>query len=106
SSSPLALGLNSLENPKTLVHFDERGMAFHALGVAKASQKPVALFCTSGTAVANLFPAVMEGAMSRIPLIIITADRSQDKYACGENQTVFQQKMFADYVKFQADISL
>ncbi len=106
SSVPLALGLSSLENPRTMVHFDERGMAFHALGIAKASQKPVALFCTSGTAVANLFPAIMEGAMSRIPLIVITADRSQDKYFSGENQTVVQQKIFADYVKFQIDLSL
>ncbi len=106
SSSPLALGLNFLENPKTLVHFDERGMAFHALGYAKASQKPAALFCASGTAVANLFPAIMEGALSRISLIVITADRSQDKYFSGENQTVVQQKMFEDYVKFQCDISM
>ncbi len=104
-STPLVLALNSLKGVKTCVHFDERGMAFYALGVAKATQKPVALFVTSGTAVANLFPAIMEASLSRIPLIILTADRPQENYFCGANQTVDQAKIFAGYVRFQFDLS-
>ncbi len=104
-STPLVLALNCFDKAKKMVHFDERGMAFLALGIAKASNKPVALFVTSGTAVANLFPAVMEAHATRTPLIIITADRPQEKLSLGSNQTVDQAKIFSTYVHKAFDLS-
>ncbi|MEH6651558.1 MAG: 2-succinyl-5-enolpyruvyl-6-hydroxy-3-cyclohexene-1-carboxylic-acid synthase [Motiliproteus sp.] len=78
-------------------HFDERGLGFLALGIAKASQQPVAILTTSGTAVANLYPAVIEAAQTDIPLIIISADRPPRLHECGANQAIDQYKIFAKY---------
>ena len=79
-----------------MVHFDERGMAFHAFGYAKATKEPVALVVTSGTAVANLYPAIMSAAHERVPLIVITADRQPELRECGANQTADQVKIFSE----------
>src|SRR5689334_13608743 len=68
-------------------HFDERGLGFYALGCAKGSGKPVALLVTSGTAVGNLMPAIMEASNDHVPLILITADRPQELRDCSANQT-------------------
>jgi len=83
-----------------VMHFDERGAAFYAYGYAKSSQTPVLLFVTSGTAVANLFPAVMESSLQQVPLIIITADRPHEARDCGFNQICDQVKIFGSYVRW------
>jgi 2-succinyl-5-enolpyruvyl-6-hydroxy-3-cyclohexene-1-carboxylate synthase len=103
-STPLALAI--AEHPQTehLVHFDERGLAFHALGYAKASQRSVALIATSGTAVANFLPAVMEASQERIPLILLTADRPHELRHCGANQACDQVKLFSNYVRWEVDL--
>ena len=74
-SSPLTVSAGQNKRIKTFVHFDERGLAFHALGYASVSKKPVVLICTSGTAAANFFPAIVEASKKKVPLIVLTADR-------------------------------
>lgn len=77
---------------------DERSAAFFALGLAKRSGRPVVLVCTSGTAGANYFPAVIEAHESGVPLLIITADRPPEMRDCASGQTIDQQKLFGGYV--------
>jgi 2-succinyl-5-enolpyruvyl-6-hydroxy-3-cyclohexene-1-carboxylate synthase len=103
-STPLALAAS--ENPlaKTFVHFDERGLAFAGVGIAKATQNPVCLICTSGTAVANFYPAIVEASMSFTPLIILIADRPSENRDNGSNQTIDQVKMFGSYLRWEIDI--
>lgn len=103
-STPLAVAIAENKRARTFVHFDERGLAFHALGYAIATGKPAALVVTSGTAVANLFPAVMEAAMSHIPLILLTADRPPELRDSGGNQTVDQVKIFGTFTRWQVDL--
>ncbi|MFP6614828.1 MAG: thiamine pyrophosphate-binding protein, partial [Candidatus Hydrogenedentota bacterium] len=82
-STPLTWAAAEHPDLTTVVHFDERGLAFHALGLAKAGAHPVALVCTSGSAVANMLPAVVEASMSHTPLILLTADRPFELVDCG-----------------------
>jgi 2-succinyl-5-enolpyruvyl-6-hydroxy-3-cyclohexene-1-carboxylate synthase len=103
-STPLALALAHHPKCQATVHFDERGIAFFALGMAKVSLQPVCIITTSGTAVANLFPAVMEAAHDRIPLIILTADRPPELRDCGANQTCDQVKLFEGYTRWHVDL--
>jgi 2-succinyl-5-enolpyruvyl-6-hydroxy-3-cyclohexene-1-carboxylate synthase len=103
-STPLAFAVSEDPRVKSLVHYDERGVAFHALGYAKATQKPVALISTSGTAVGNFLPAIMEASNSRVPLIVLTADRPPELRDVNANQTVDQVKVFHNFVRWQYDL--
>lgn len=103
-STPLMLAAVSHPKAKTHVHYDERGLGFFALGIAKASQKPVAIIVTSGTALGNLFPSVMEAYHSHTPLILLTADRPHELRNAGANQTCDQIKLFQPFVHFQTDL--
>lgn len=76
------------------------------MGMAKAMRKPVALICTSGTAAANFYPAVIEAHYSRIPLIILTADRPHELREVGAPQAIDQQFLFGNFVKFFTDSAL
>ncbi|MCK3655134.1 2-succinyl-5-enolpyruvyl-6-hydroxy-3-cyclohexene-1-carboxylate synthase [Pasteurellaceae bacterium Macca] len=78
-------------------HFDERGLGFYALGIAKATNAPVAVIVTSGTAVANLLPAVIEASLTQQKLIILSADRPIELIGCGANQAIHQPHLFANY---------
>ncbi len=78
---------------------DERSAGFYALGISKIKREPVVISCTSGTALANLFPSIIEARMSEIPLIIITADRPKRMIGKGENQTIHQDKIYGKYVR-------
>lgn len=84
---------------------DERTAAFFALGMAKASGRPVPIICTSGTAVANYHPAVLEASHSNVPLLVITADRPAELRRTGANQTTEQARIFGKAVRYFADIS-
>ena len=84
---------------------DERTAAFFALGMAKASGRPVPIVCTSGTAVANYHPAVLEASHSNVPLLVITADRPAELRRTGANQTTEQARIFGKAVRYFADIS-
>lgn len=97
-STPLAMVAyeSTLEE---FVDLDERGAAFLALGMAKASKKPVCLICTSGTAAANYFPAILEASTSRVPLIVLTGDRPPHLQNLGAPQTTDQIKLYGDTVR-------
>lgn len=99
-STPLTLA--AAINPKfnKQVVLDERSAAFTALGIGKATNTPAVLICTSGTALANYHPAVIESWQSGIPLILATADRPPKLHATGANQAIDQLKIFGDYPVF------
>ncbi len=103
-STPLAIAIADHPDTQHLVHFDERGVGFHALGYSKATGLPSVIVVTSGTAVANLFPAIMEASNERVPLILLTSDRPHELRDCGANQTCDQIKLFSDYVRWQDDL--
>jgi len=103
-SAPLAIALAGEDRTTRIVHHDERGAAYHAVGYARATGFPAAVITTSGTAAANLFPAVVEASMDHLPLVVITADRPPELRDCGANQTIDQVKLFGDYVRFFADL--
>ncbi|MDV6253013.1 2-succinyl-5-enolpyruvyl-6-hydroxy-3-cyclohexene-1-carboxylic-acid synthase [Vibrio sp. EA2] len=97
-STPLTL--EAADNPNFTIHthFDERGLGFMALGLAKASQSPVAVIVTSGTAVANLLPAIAEAKLTGEQLVLLTADRPLELVGCGANQAINQLGIFSQHV--------
>jgi 2-succinyl-5-enolpyruvyl-6-hydroxy-3-cyclohexene-1-carboxylate synthase len=101
---PLVLAV--AENPKasSIVHLDERGTAFYALGYGKAHGVPAALISTSGTAVANYFPAVIEASLSTTPIILLTADRPVELRDTGANQAIDQVKIYGEYIRWFFDL--
>ena len=98
-STPLTLAAASQTQLTRHIHFDERGLGFMALGLAKASNAPVAIITTSGTAVANLYPAIVEAWLTHVPLIILSGDRPPELIDCGANQAIIQPAIFAQYAK-------
>ncbi|MBI2435410.1 MAG: 2-succinyl-5-enolpyruvyl-6-hydroxy-3-cyclohexene-1-carboxylic-acid synthase [Candidatus Hydrogenedentes bacterium] len=99
-STPLALAVAQQDRATRCVHFDERGVAFHALGWARATGRPAAVVCTSGSAVANLWPAVVEAEASRVPLLLLTADRPPELLHAGANQAIDQERIFGAYTRW------
>ncbi len=103
-SGPLVLASRSLPGINTRVHLDERCAAFFALGYGRTHLAPAAVITTSGTAVANLLPAVVEADMSDVPMVLITADRPPRLRGADANQTITQPGIFGDRVRFEADL--
>ncbi len=99
-STPLIAAFAAYPELEVLVHIDERSGSFFALGHAKKQSAPVALLCTSGTAAANYYPAVIEAFYSGIPLVILTADRPPELRDCGAGQTIDQIKLYSDRVRY------
>ncbi|EKU97617.1 2-succinyl-5-enolpyruvyl-6-hydroxy-3-cyclohexene-1-carboxylate synthase [Leptolyngbya sp. PCC 7375] len=97
-----------VRHPKieTLPILDERSASFFALGRAKRSHQPVALVCTSGTAGANFYPAVIEAHESHIPLLVFTADRPPEMRACTSGQTIDQQKLFGSFINWYIEMAV
>lgn len=101
----LLQALDAAKQLKIWTHFDERSAGFFALGRIMASQRPVALVCTSGTAVAELLPAVIEAHYQGRPLIVISADRPADYRGSGAPQAIEQQHIFGSYASYGDDVS-
>jgi 2-succinyl-5-enolpyruvyl-6-hydroxy-3-cyclohexene-1-carboxylate synthase len=102
-STPLAMAFGDLEQRGRLrlhVRIDERSASFTALGLAKASRRPVAVLCTSGTAAANFHPAVIEADESGVPLLVLTADRPPELRSTGANQAIDQIKLYGSAVRW------
>src|SRR3954454_23751155 len=102
-SAPLAFALHAADAEGRLrlhVRIDERSAGFLALGLAKVSRRPVPVVTTSGTAAANLHPAVLEASEAGVPLIVLTADRPPELRGVGANQTIDQIKLYGDAVRF------
>ena len=100
-SAPLTLAAAHHAGIRCHLHFDERGLGFFALGLAKGLDQPVGIITTSGTAVANLYPAVIEARLTRVPLLVLSADRPAELIDCGANQAITQPGIFASYPVFQ-----
>lgn len=105
-SAPLTIALALHPNIKTTPVLDERSASFFALGLAKRERQPVLLVCTSGTAAANFFPAIIEARESCVPLLVLTADRPAEMRHCSSGQTIDQVKLYGNYPRFQAELAL
>jgi 2-succinyl-5-enolpyruvyl-6-hydroxy-3-cyclohexene-1-carboxylate synthase len=103
-SAPLAIAVAGHPDAERLIHYDERGCAFAALGWARATGRPACWITTSGTAVANGFPAIVEASADGVPLIALTADRPPELRQTGANQTIEQPGIFGAYVRWQFDL--
>ena len=103
-NAPLIIGF--VNNPAFTCYSiaDERSAAFFALGIAQQTQQPVAIICTSGSAVLNYYPAVAEAFYSQIPLVVISADRPSEKIDIGDGQTIRQEKVFQNHSIFNANL--
>jgi 2-succinyl-5-enolpyruvyl-6-hydroxy-3-cyclohexene-1-carboxylate synthase len=105
-NTPILLSLAREPRIRTWSHIDERCAGFFALGAAKASGTPVAVTCTSGTAAANLAPAVIEAHEARVPLIVLTADRPPELRDVGAGQTIDQIKLYGDAAKWFFEVGV
>lgn len=109
-STPLVIAFAELrdrhDDLEILVHIDERSSAFFALGVAKMLMSPVVLLCTSGTAAANYYPAIIEAYYSRIPLVVLTADRPPELRDCGAGQTIDQINIYGKHVRYFFEVGV
>ncbi|MGK7932601.1 MAG: 2-succinyl-5-enolpyruvyl-6-hydroxy-3-cyclohexene-1-carboxylic-acid synthase [Microcystaceae cyanobacterium] len=98
--TPLTVAVARHPKAEKIIYYDERGAAFHGLGYAKATGNPAILICTSGTAAANYYPAVIESSTNHIPLIILSADRPPELQQRGANQTIKQNILYGQYTKY------
>ncbi|MFJ5954562.1 2-succinyl-5-enolpyruvyl-6-hydroxy-3-cyclohexene-1-carboxylic-acid synthase [Paenarthrobacter sp. NPDC092416] len=107
-SAPMAYALAEAEvggRVRLHVRIDERDAGFTALGLALSTEAPAAVLTTSGTAVGNLLPAVMEANHSAVPLVVISADRPEELHGTGANQTTLQMDLFGEHVRFAVDVA-
>jgi 2-succinyl-5-enolpyruvyl-6-hydroxy-3-cyclohexene-1-carboxylate synthase len=103
-STPLTYVLSRNRRIKSFINIDERSSSFFALGLAKSTGKPVIVVTTSGTAVAELYPAIIEAYQQRTPLIICTADRPPELVGTGANQTINQHNIFKNHIRWFRDL--
>ena len=104
-NAPLTIGFTNNDAFQCYSIVDERCAAFFALGIAQQIKKPVAVVCTSGSALLNYYPAIAEAFYSQIPLVVISADRPQNKIDIGDGQTIRQENVFANHSLFNANLT-
>ena len=103
-NAPLTIGFTQHPNMHTYSIVDERSAAFFALGLAQQLQKPVAVVCSSGSAVLNYYPAISEAYYSDIPLVVISADRPIERIDIGDGQTIRQRNVFENHILYSANL--
>jgi 2-succinyl-5-enolpyruvyl-6-hydroxy-3-cyclohexene-1-carboxylate synthase len=103
-NAPLTIGFTNNPNFRCYSIADERCAAFFAIGIAQQTQKPVAVVCTSGSALLNYYPALAEAFYSQIPFIVISADRPFDKIDIGDGQTIRQENVFVNHSLYNANL--
>ncbi|MEA2496258.1 MAG: 2-succinyl-5-enolpyruvyl-6-hydroxy-3-cyclohexene-carboxylate synthase, partial [Thermoleophilaceae bacterium] len=103
-NAPIALTLAAQEGLTAVSVLDERSAGFVALGIAKTTGRPVAITCTSGTAAANLMPAVVEAHEAAVPLIVMTADRPPELREVGAGQAIDQIKLYGSFAKWFVEV--
>ncbi len=103
-STPLVVALARNGRARDIIHYDERGTAFHALGYGRAAGAPAAVVTTSGSALANVWPAVVEASLDRVPLLVLSGDRPPEIQDAGANQTMDQVKFFGEYAEWSASL--
>ncbi|WP_324758482.1 2-succinyl-5-enolpyruvyl-6-hydroxy-3-cyclohexene-1-carboxylic-acid synthase [Haloarcula montana] len=103
-STPLTVAFAEHPDVTVFSHLDERSSAFFALGRARRTGRPTPLVCTSGTAAANFHPAVIEADQAGVPMLVLTADRPPELIDSGANQTVDQEKLYGDAVRWYRDM--
>lgn len=104
-NAPLTIGFASNKEFNCYSIADERCAAFMAIGMAQQLKKPVALVCTSGSALLNYYPAVAEAFYSQLPLVVISADRPTSKIDIGDGQTIRQQNVYANHILYSANLT-
>jgi 2-succinyl-5-enolpyruvyl-6-hydroxy-3-cyclohexene-1-carboxylate synthase len=105
-STPLTVAVAQHPDITAIPILDERSAAFFALGRSRATRQPTLLICTSGTAGANFYPAIIEARASRIPLIVITCDRPPELRDCNAGQTIDQQKLYGTYPNWYTELAV
>ena len=103
-SAPITVGLTTHSGFTTYSIVDERSAAFFALGLAQQLQKPVAVLCTSGSALLNIYPAVAEAYYSQYPIVVLSADRPTYQIDIGNGQTIRQQKVFSKHIIYETSL--
>lgn len=103
-NAPLTIGFYNHPAINALSIVDERCAAFFALGIAQQTQKPVAIVCTSGSALLNYYPAIAEAFYSNIPLVVISTDRPKHMIDIGDGQTIRQENVFENHILFSANL--
>ena len=103
-NAPLTVGFSNHKDFKTISLVDERCAAFFALGIAQQTKRPVAVLCTSGSALLNYYPAIAEAFYSNIPLVVISADRPKHLIDIGDGQTIRQENVFENHILFSANL--
>jgi len=103
-NAPLTIGFVNYPKINALSVVDERSAAFFALGIAQQTQKPVAILCSSGSALLNYYPAIAEAFYSNIPLVVISADRPKHLIDIGDGQTIRQENVFENHILFSANL--
>ncbi len=104
-NAPLIIEFNAQDDIQKYSIVDERSAAFFALGLAQKNQKPVALVCSSGSALLNYYPAITEAFYSNIPLVIISADRPKHLIDIGDGQTIRQENVYKNHIQYSANLS-
>ncbi len=103
-NAPLTIGFSYHPEIKTYSIVDERCAAFFALGIAQQLQKPVAIVCTSGSALLNYYPAIAEAYYNKVPLVVISADRPKHLIDVGDGQTIRQENVFENHILYSANL--